>query len=58
MAYLFRTATLLTLLAVASGTVIAEPTRVTIGYLQWLPDQGPVLSNVIQRNAPQEFGLQ
>ncbi|MFP3442084.1 hypothetical protein R0K18_30555, partial [Pantoea sp. SIMBA_133] len=33
----------------------AESLDVQIGYLQWIPDQGPVLSNVIPE--PDDAGL-
>ncbi len=55
MACFSRMAALLTMLTLASGPVIAEPLDVTIGYLQWQPDPGPVLSNVIPE--PADAGL-
>jgi len=47
------TATLITLACAAP--VQAESLDVRIGYLQWVPDQGPVLSNVIPE--PEDAGL-
>lgn len=59
MAFLTHTAaaTVITLaaLAVASAPIQAESLKVPIGYLQWVPDQGPVLSNVIPQ--PEDAGL-
>jgi ABC transporter substrate binding protein (PQQ-dependent alcohol dehydrogenase system) len=55
MSLLLKTAfaTLLTLLSVAPAH--AESLDVRIGYLQWVPDKGPVLSNVISE--PEDAGL-
>ncbi|WP_372986873.1 ABC transporter substrate-binding protein [Marinobacter sp.] len=36
-------------------SVQAAPLQVTIGYIQWVPDSGPVLSNVIPE--PEDAGL-
>jgi ABC transporter substrate binding protein (PQQ-dependent alcohol dehydrogenase system) len=49
--------TLLVLLAVTSGAlaVADEPLQVRIGYLAYLPDTGPILSNVIPE--PRDAGL-
>ncbi|KMQ76465.1 ABC transporter substrate-binding protein [Marinobacter subterrani] len=59
MAFLTHTAaaTVITLaaLAVASAPIHAESLKVPIGYLQWVPDRGPVLSNVIPE--PDDAGL-
>lgn len=41
--------------AFLSATLAAQPVEVTIGYIQWIPDQGPVLSNVIPE--PEDAGL-
>ncbi|AXS83320.1 branched-chain amino acid ABC transporter substrate-binding protein [Marinobacter sp. Arc7-DN-1] len=38
-----------------SSGVPAEPLDTRIGYIQWVPDQGPVLSNVIPE--PEDAGL-
>lgn len=38
-----------------SPGVSAEPLDIKIGYIQWVPDQGPVLSNVIPE--PEDAGL-
>ena len=38
-----------------SPVVPAEPLDIKIGYIQWVPDQGPVLSNVIPE--PEDAGL-
>ncbi|WP_341582796.1 ABC transporter substrate-binding protein [Marinobacter metalliresistant] len=38
-----------------SSGVPAEPLDTKIGYIQWVPDQGPVLSNVIPE--PEDAGL-
>ncbi|MDF0749497.1 ABC transporter substrate-binding protein [Marinobacter sp. 71-i] len=40
---------------VLSNSALAEPLEVGIGYIQWIPDQGPVLSNVIPE--PEDAGL-
>jgi len=55
MAFLRRllAATLTTLLTTAP--VLAESLEVRIGYIQWTPDQGPILSNVIPD--PEDAGL-
>ncbi len=55
MAFLRRllAATLTTLLTTAP--VLAESLEVKIGYIQWTPDQGPTLSNVIPH--PEDAGL-
>lgn len=42
-------------LLVASAALHAEPLVVPMGYIQWVPDQGPVLSNVIPK--PADSGL-
>lgn len=39
----------------AAGSLHANTVDVKIGYLQWIPDQGPVLSNVIPE--PEDAGL-
>lgn len=39
----------------AAGPLHANTVDVKIGYLQWVPDQGPVLSNVIPE--PEDAGL-
>ncbi|EON93318.1 hypothetical protein MARLIPOL_04770 [Marinobacter lipolyticus SM19] len=41
--------------ALLSTSVLAEPLKVRIGHVQWVPDQGPVLSNVIPE--PEDAGL-
>lgn len=55
MSLLSRTAfaTVITLLSAAP--LQADPLDVRIGYLQWVPDQGPVLSNVLPE--PEDAGL-
>ena len=55
MAFLHRllAVTLTTLLSAASA--LAAPLEVKIGYIQWTPDQGPTLSNVIPH--PEDAGL-
>ncbi|AMQ88642.1 ABC transporter substrate-binding protein [Marinobacter sp. LQ44] len=55
MSLLSRTAaaTLLTMLSAAP--LHAEALDVRIGYLQWVPDKGPVLSNIIPE--PEDAGL-
>ncbi len=55
MAFLHRllAITLTTLLSAASA--LAAPLEVRIGYIQWTPDQGPTLSNVIPH--PEDAGL-
>ena len=49
--------TLISLIAVAvmPGSALAASLEVRIGYIQWIPDQGPVLSNVIPE--PEDAGL-
>lgn len=43
------------LLLMAAGSLQAEEIDVRIAYLQWVPDQGPILSNVIAE--PEDAGL-
>lgn len=52
---LARTVTGLAVLAFGSAAGAAAPVNVNIGYLQWIPDPGPVLSNVIPE--PADAGL-
>ncbi|MDY6815944.1 MAG: ABC transporter substrate-binding protein [Pseudomonadota bacterium] len=42
-------------LLVASQAIHAEPLVIPMGYIQWVPDRGPVLSNVIPK--PADSGL-
>lgn len=55
MGYLTRATSVLAMLAFSVPAFTAEPLEVNIGYLQWIPDQGPVLSNVIPE--PEDAGL-
>ncbi|AOY89876.1 branched-chain amino acid ABC transporter substrate-binding protein [Marinobacter salinus] len=41
--------------AFLSAKLAAQPIEATIGYIQWIPDQGPVLSNVLPE--PEDAGL-
>ncbi|WP_273429697.1 ABC transporter substrate-binding protein [Marinobacter sp.] len=43
------------LVALTTRVALANPLDVQVGYLQWVPDQGPVLSNVIPE--PKDAGL-
>ncbi|PHQ25440.1 branched-chain amino acid ABC transporter substrate-binding protein [Marinobacter guineae] len=52
---LSRTAAATLITMVAAAPIQAESLDVRIGYLQWIPDQGPVLSNVIPE--PENAGL-
>jgi ABC transporter substrate binding protein (PQQ-dependent alcohol dehydrogenase system) len=53
---MFRTALLIAMLILmALPTYAADVVDVQIGYLQWKPDQGPVLSNVLPE--PEDAGL-
>ncbi len=40
---------------VLSTSALAEQLEVRVGYIQWVPDQGPVLSNVLPE--PEDAGL-
>ncbi|MEQ9545251.1 MAG: ABC transporter substrate-binding protein [Marinobacter sp.] len=55
MSLLSRTAAAILITVVGAAPLRAESLDVQIGYLQWVPDQGPVLSNVIP--APEDAGL-
>jgi len=55
MSFLARTVTPLLIALAAVTPLKAGSLDVRIGYLQWLPDQGPVLSNVIPE--PEDAGL-
>ncbi|MCP4063388.1 MAG: ABC transporter substrate-binding protein [Gammaproteobacteria bacterium] len=55
MSFLSRTAATLLITLALTGPLKAESLEVQIGYLQWVPDQGPVLSNVIPE--PEDAGL-
>ena len=52
---LSRTAAAALIILASAASVRAESLDVPIGYLQWVPDQGPVLSNVIPQ--PEDAGL-
>jgi ABC transporter substrate binding protein (PQQ-dependent alcohol dehydrogenase system) len=52
---LSRTAAAALILLASAASVRAESLDVRIGYVQWVPDQGPVLSNVIPQ--PEDAGL-
>jgi ABC transporter substrate binding protein (PQQ-dependent alcohol dehydrogenase system) len=55
MSFLSRTATATLITLACSAPIQAESLEVSIGYLQWVPDQGPVLSNVLPE--PEDAGL-
>jgi len=55
MFFLSRAATAALITLACAAPVQAESLDVRIGYLQWVPDQGPVLSNVIPE--PEDAGL-
>ena len=55
MFFLSRAATAALIALACAAPVQAESLDVRIGYLQWVPDQGPVLSNVIPE--PEDAGL-
>ncbi|SFR59598.1 amino acid/amide ABC transporter substrate-binding protein, HAAT family [Marinobacter daqiaonensis] len=55
MPLLSRTAAASLIFLMAISPLQAESLGVRIGYLQWVPDQGPVLSNVIPE--PEDAGL-
>lgn len=55
MSLLSRTAAATLLTVLSAGSLQAESLDVRIGYLQWVPDRGPVLSNVIAD--PEDAGL-
>ena len=55
MSFLSRTAATSLITLAAASPLQAETLDVRIGYLQWVPDQGPVLSNVIPE--PEDAGL-
>ncbi len=55
MSCLSRTAATSLITLAAASPLQAETLDVRIGYLQWVPDQGPVLSNVIPE--PEDAGL-
>ncbi|MDK9556506.1 ABC transporter substrate-binding protein [Marinobacter sp. M216] len=42
-------------IALSTASLAAQPVDVSIGYVQWIPDQGPVLSNVTPE--PDDAGL-
>lgn len=55
MALLSRTAAAALLTMLSAGPLHAETLEVRIGYLQWVPDKGPVLSNIVPD--PEDAGL-
>lgn len=55
MSFLSRAAATSLITLAAATPLQAESLKVRIGYLQWVPDQGPVLSNVIPE--PEDAGL-
>ena len=55
MSLLSRTAAAALLTMLSAGPLHAETLEVRIGYLQWVPDKGPVLSNIIPE--PEDAGL-
>ncbi|WP_297790659.1 ABC transporter substrate-binding protein [uncultured Marinobacter sp.] len=55
MSLLSRSAAAILITVVGAAPLQAESLDVQIGYLQWVPDQGPVLSNVIPE--PEDAGL-
>ena len=55
MSFLSRTAAASLISLAATTPLKAESLDVQIGYLQWVPDQGPVLSNIIPD--PEDAGL-
>ena len=55
MSFLSRTAATSLVTLALTSPIKAESLDVQIGYLQWVPDQGPVLSNVIPE--PEDAGL-
>jgi len=55
MSLLSRTAAAALITMIGAAPIQAESLGVRIGYLQWVPDQGPVLSNVIPE--PEDAGL-
>jgi len=55
MSVLSRTAATSLVTLALTSPIKAESLDVQIGYLQWVPDQGPVLSNVIPE--PEDAGL-
>ncbi len=55
MSFLSRTAATSLISLALTNPLQAESLEVQIGYLQWVPDQGPVLSNVIPE--PEDAGL-
>lgn len=55
MSLLFRTATAILAAILSTTPLKAESIEVRVGYVQWLPDQGPVLSNVLPE--PEDAGL-
>ncbi|WP_286220846.1 ABC transporter substrate-binding protein [Marinobacter apostichopi] len=55
MSFLSRAAATALITLAAATPLQAESMKVRIGYLQWVPDQGPALSNVIPE--PEDAGL-
>ncbi|MGP9832565.1 ABC transporter substrate-binding protein [Marinobacter sp. NSM] len=55
MSLLSRTAAATLVIMLGASPLQAESLDVRIGYLQWVPDKGPVLSNVIPE--PEDAGL-
>ncbi|WP_372981307.1 ABC transporter substrate-binding protein [Marinobacter sediminum] len=55
MSFLSRAAATSLITLAAATPLQAESLKVRIGYLQWVPDRGPVLSNVIPE--PEDAGL-
>ena len=55
MSFLSRTAATSLISLALTSPLHAESLEVQIGYLHWVPDQGPVLSNVIPE--PEDAGL-
>ncbi|ARM82866.1 MULTISPECIES: ABC transporter substrate-binding protein [Marinobacter] len=55
MSLLFRTATAILAAILSTAPLKADSLEVRVGYVQWHPDQGPVLSNVLPE--PEDAGL-
>ncbi|MBP53698.1 MAG: branched-chain amino acid ABC transporter substrate-binding protein [Marinobacter sp.] len=55
MSLLFRTAAVLLAATLGMAPLKADSLEVHVGYVQWVPDPGPVLSNVIPE--PEDAGL-
>lgn len=55
MSLLFRTGTAILAVILSTAPLKADSLEVRIAYVQWTPDQGPVLSNVLPE--PEDAGL-